>query len=77
MITKKGRHEYHKWSGDWFGLTEGPWHIYRATDQQKFTVPAEETDATFADRIERSKKAGRNLFYEELPEFNPTPTMLW
>lgn len=27
-----------------------------------------ETPETFRDRIERSKKAGRNLFYEELPE---------
>ena len=28
-----------------------------------------ETPETIHDRIERSKKAGRNLFYEELPKY--------
>ncbi len=29
----------------------------------------DETPETIHDRIERSKKAGRNLFYEELPKY--------
>ncbi|MDO4281751.1 MAG: hypothetical protein Q4C56_08985 [Peptococcaceae bacterium] len=36
--------------------------------------PPEETDAIFLDRLERSKAAGRNLFYEEwTDEFVPIP----
>lgn len=34
-----------------------------------YRQPSDETEEQFLDRIERSKKAGRNLFYEEWPEF--------
>lgn len=77
MLTERGRHAYHEWSGDWFGLTEGPWRIYRASDERMYTVPDTENDETFIDRIERSKAAGRNLFYEEFEEFVPGPFELW
>lgn len=42
-----------------------------------FTVPDDETDDTFLDRITRSKAAGRNLFYEEFEEFSPDEFELW
>lgn len=36
--------------------------------------PRDETDEIFLDRLERSKRAGRNLFYEEwTDEFIPDP----
>lgn len=37
-------------------------------DQRTFISPIDEDDETFIDRIERSKEAGRNLFYEEWEE---------
>ncbi|MDO4281375.1 MAG: hypothetical protein Q4C56_07065 [Peptococcaceae bacterium] len=45
-------------------------------DNGKITLlnPLEETDEIFLDRLERSKAAGRNLFYEEWTrEFVPIP----
>jgi len=32
----------------------------------------DETDAKVLDRIQRSKKAGRNLFFEECPPYTPS-----
>lgn len=77
MISNRVAERYYKWSGDLLFCTGGPWILSRASDKQKFTVPAAETDETFADRIKRSKKAGRNLFYEEFEEFNPDPCDLY
>ena len=34
-----------------------------------YLSPDNEDDYAFLDRIERSRKAGRNLFYEEWPEY--------
>jgi hypothetical protein len=34
-----------------------------------YLQPCDETEAIFLDRIERSRKAGRNLFCEEWPRF--------
>ncbi len=36
-----------------------------------YICPMLETDEVFLDRIERSKQAGRNLFFEEWPEAKP------
>ena len=36
-----------------------------------YICPLDETDEIFLDRIERSKQAGRNLFFEEWPEAKP------
>ena len=36
-----------------------------------YICPLGETDEIFIDRIERSKQAGRNLFFEEWPEAKP------
>lgn len=36
-----------------------------------YICPLDETDEVFLDRIERSKQAGKNLFFEEWPEAKP------
>ncbi len=36
-----------------------------------YICPLDETDEIFLDRIERSKQAGRNLFFVEWPEAKP------
>lgn len=43
-------------------------------DGEERLSPTYETDEEFLDRLERSKQAGRNLFYEEwttVPEYRP------
>lgn len=42
--------------------------IQGENDEGCFTLK-DDTPEKAHDRIERSKKAGRNLFYEELPEY--------
>lgn len=42
--------------------------IQGENDEGCFTLK-DETPETVHDRIERSKKAGKNLFYEECPEY--------
>lgn len=43
--------------------------ITRSFDRQSFVPPKDETNEIFMDRLERSKKADRNLFYEEWKPF--------
>ncbi len=38
-------------------------------DDTMYIQPENETDESFADRLERSRMAGRNLFYEEWETF--------
>lgn len=38
--------------------------------EKTYIMPENETLEAFLDRIERSKKAGKNLFYEEWEEFH-------
>ena len=43
--------------------------IERGSDKVGFYGNENESDEVFLDRLERSKKAGRNLFYEEWEPF--------
>lgn len=43
--------------------------IESKSKQKAFISPADETDEMFLDRLTRSKKVGRNLFYEEWETF--------
>ena len=45
--------------------------VNRESDGKLFVRPNGETDETIIDRIERSKQAGRNLFFEEWEEVVP------
>lgn len=49
-------------------LTEGLFSICTADATASVIQPEDETEDAFLDRIERSRKAGRNLFYEEWPK---------
>ena len=42
-----------------------------------FVAPHDETMEAFLDRIERSKKAGRNLFFEEWEFWEPEPGVIY
>lgn len=42
-------------------------------DENGVTYKVDEPEAVTLDRIQRSIEAGRNLFFEELPEFDPYP----
>ena len=41
---------------------------------KEYVMPYDETEESFIDRIERSKQAGRNLFFEEWEEAKPYDT---
>jgi len=43
------------------------------TADKSYEQPEGETKDIFMDRLKRSKEAGRNLFYEEWPEFKYIP----
>ena len=53
--------------------------VYFENTDESYAWPEGETEAKFLDRIERSKKAGRNLFKEEWPlwEQNYEPGVLY
>ena len=42
-------------------------------DDNGVMYKVDEPEAVILDRIQRSVEAGRNLFFEELPEFDPYP----
>ena len=42
-------------------------------DENGVTYKVDEPETVTLDRIQRSIEAGRNLFFEELPEFDPDP----
>ena len=47
----------------------GPGIIIENTERKSFISPSGETDDIFLERLNRSKIANRNLFYEEWSEF--------
>ena len=49
--------------------------MIESSDGKIILSPHSEDDATFLDRIDRSKKKGRNLFYEEWPEEKLEPNV--
>lgn len=53
-----------------FEESTGTIMLSRPTDGQLFVPPEGETDKEFAERLKRSKEAGRNLFYEEWVPFS-------
>ena len=50
---------------------EEPGNDLVVEDGNSYLVPKNETDETFLDRLKRSKKCGRNLFFEECKQANP------
>lgn len=46
-------------------------------DETSYMAPHGETNADVLDRIERSKKAGRNLFIEEWEQWEPEPDCVY
>lgn len=73
-ISEKMRSAYMDFSPrDWFGYLNDAGHV-SITNTEEITciAPDDETEEKFFDRIERSKKSGRNLFFEEwepMPEY--------
>ncbi len=51
-----------------FGIPDGVL-LKRNNDESLFYGDENESDEVFLDRLERSKKAGKNLFYEEWEPF--------
>lgn len=61
-----------------FGEPSGHCLIGYGKKQEKTVIePEGETVATFLDRLERSKKSGRNLFYEEWEPFEYDPDLIY
>ncbi len=48
---------------------DGGLMISNLENGKTYKAPANETDELFEDRLERSKKARRNLFFEEWEEY--------
>lgn len=46
---------------------------FQRGDSTEYIMPLDESDEVFLDRIERSKQAGRNLFFEEWEKADPLP----
>lgn len=42
-------------------------------NSQRYISPPDENEDSFRDRLERSKKAGKNLFLDEWEPFTPVP----
>lgn len=56
-----------------------PNDLIMISNDENVTViqPIDETEAVFLDRLERSKKAGKNLFFEEWNRFEYEEGMLY
>lgn len=72
-ISDKCIDEYRsQYPDDWCGIDEcfGDVIVTRGQDERSFYNPKHENDRVFMDRLERSKKIGKNLFYEEWEVFD-------
>lgn len=50
-----------------------PSNVVIVEDDNGVMYNVDEPESATVDRIRRSVKAGRNLFYEELPQYDPYP----
>lgn len=51
-----------------------PSSVIVVEDENGSLYMVDEPEEKTIDRIQRSKEAGRNLFFEELPPYQPYPT---
>lgn len=68
MLSSKSVLAYREQFGNRSCMFAEPSSRIMITDERSgasFISPANETDESFSDRLERSKTAGVNLFYEE------------
>ncbi len=70
-MTSESIEKYRKmYPNDGIGFEiSGGVSVERESDGAGFRGDENESDEVFLDRLERSKKAGRNLFYEEWEPF--------
>lgn len=78
MVTRKCIEAY-KASGldGQLGIMIPDWDSVTFDDGTAYVAPNSETEHETLDRIERSKKAGRNLFREEWKPFVYEPNILY
>ena len=78
MLTSKSVFAYRKqFPDDNCFFSEPGSEILIETKEKAFISPSDETDEVFSDRLVRSKKIGRNLFYEEWDTFEYNPDYIY
>ena len=73
MLTEKSVFSYRKQfpNDDCFFSEPGPGVIVRNKEtSSSYISPMNETDEAFTERLERSKKASHNYFYDEWKKFS-------